>query len=255
VQSLLLGAKLCYKNSVHAPEGMQMTIRALEFMRDEKIYNHLIGIAYHFLGCCLGHCARSLPNPEKSKLQHSALKVLLRSLELERHNPEMLCSLACENLMQRKPKAAVKFGKRFLDMVQGSLVDGWKLLVLAVSSQQQSKEAEEIVDFIIDEADGWTKLEYLKLKALLQISGGEFGAAIDTFGVLLARVKVLEELQISVSNTQVIYILSVIIKVFYVYLEKSHNVMDTLTLSCTYKELVSSSTTQRKSNSGSVSIF
>jgi hypothetical protein len=68
-------------------------------------------------------------------------------------------------------------------------------------------------------------LEYLKLKALLQISGGEFGAAIDTYGVLLARVKVLEELQISVSNTQVIYILSVIIKVFYVYLEKSHNVM------------------------------
>lgn len=207
VQSLLLGAKLCYKNSVHAPEGMQLTIRALEFMRGEKRYNHAIGIAYHFLGCCIGHCARSLSNPEKSKLQHSALKVLCRALELERHNPEILCSLACENLMQRKPKAAVQFGKRYLDMVQGSLADGWKLLVLAVSSQQQRKEAEEIVDFIIDEADGWAKLEYLKLKASLQISNGEFRAAIDTYGMLLARVKAQEESQISVSDTKVIYIL------------------------------------------------
>lgn len=208
VQSLLLGAKLCYKNSLDAPEGMQLTIRALEFMRGEKRHNHAIGIAYHFLGCCIGHCARSLSNPDKSKFQHSALKLLYRALELESHNPEILCSLTCENLMQRKPKTAVQFGKRYLDMVQGSLADGWRLLVLAVSSQQLRKEAEEIVDFIIDEADGWAKLEYLRLKALLQSSNGEFRAAINTYGVLLARVKAQEEPQILVSNAKVIYILS-----------------------------------------------
>ncbi|KAJ4767403.1 Tetratricopeptide repeat protein [Rhynchospora pubera] len=202
VQSLLLGAKLCSKNHVCASEGMEFTTRALEFMRGEKRYNHAIGIAYHFLGCCIGNCSRFLSDPEKSKFQHSALKVLFRALEFERHNPEILCSLVCENLMQRKPKVAVQFGKKYLDMVQGCSADGWRLLVLAVSSQQLRKEAEEMVDFIIDETDGKEKLEFLRLKALLQIFNGELSVAIDTYSLLLARVKALEESRIQVVNTE-----------------------------------------------------
>ncbi|CAL9110106.1 unnamed protein product, partial [Musa acuminata var. zebrina] len=51
-----------------------------------------------------------------------------------------------ESTVQRNLPIALENATKYLDMVAGSSVRGWKLLALIVSAEQYLREAEAIVD-------------------------------------------------------------------------------------------------------------
>lgn len=192
--SLLLGAKLCCKNRNHACEGINFAMKAIEFANNQE--KHLMGVASCLLGVCYGYCARSsISDSQRLRLQNESLKSLHHAASIEKDDPEVLCSLGRENAMQRNLNTAVESVIRYLDMVAGSSVSGWKLLALIASAEQNFKEAETIVDLAIDDTGKVDHLDFLRLKALLQVAQGQPRNAIDTYRILLAMIQAQKELK------------------------------------------------------------
>ncbi|KAG1366925.1 protein NPGR1 [Cocos nucifera] len=200
--SLLLGAKLCYKNPSHAWEGINFAMKAIEFTNNQE--KHLRGVASHLLGVCYGYCAQSsISDSQRLRLQSESLKSLQHAATIEKDDPEVVYSLGRENAIQRNLNTAVESAIKYLDMVAGSSVSGWKLLALVVSAEQNFKDAEAIVDLAIDETGKVDHLDFLWLKASLQVAQEQPRNAIDTYRILLAMIQVQKELKSWSSDSEV----------------------------------------------------
>ncbi|XP_020105076.1 protein NPGR1 [Ananas comosus] len=195
IPSLLLGAKLCCKVPLYALEGIKFATKAIDSVKNQE--KHLVGVASHLLGACYGCCSKSsISDSERLKLRDNALKLLNNAAKIEKYDPEVIYSLGRESLMQRNLNAAVENATKYLDMVDGSSVIGWKLLALVISAQQNLKEAEAIVELAIDETEKAGQLNFFRLKALLQDAQGQSKSAIDTYRISLAIIQAQKELQI-----------------------------------------------------------
>ncbi|KAG8073890.1 hypothetical protein GUJ93_ZPchr0006g46136 [Zizania palustris] len=192
IQSLLLGAKLCCKNPKHASEGIKFADKAMKSFRRHDF--HFINVVNHFLGVCYGPFARSsTSHAEKLRLQGDALRLLCGAAAMAKHSPEIMYSLAWENAMQRKLNAAVECATECVEMVMGSSVSAWKLLILVLSAQQNLKEAEAVANIAIDELEKEDQIAILRLRAQIQASRGQFKSAVESFKVLLAIIQVKKE--------------------------------------------------------------
>ncbi|WOL11640.1 tetratricopeptide repeat protein 7A [Canna indica] len=196
LQSLILGAKLCCKHPLLAWEGAKYAMKANEISQNFQNQKHFLGIANHFLGVCYGCCARSsISDSQRQKLQNESLKILEQTANVENNEPEVIYSLARECAMQRNLHLALENAAKYLDMIAGSSVSGWKLLALIVSAEQNLKEAEAIVDLALYECGIMDQLEFLRLKALLQVAQEQPKNAIETYKNLLAMIEAKKELQ------------------------------------------------------------
>lgn len=181
----LLAAKLCGQSSKYAHEGVHFAHRVLE-TRECK-FDHMKGVANHLLGVALGRKARSADSDsERMKMHHEALIALEEAAVSENKDPEMMFSLGLENAEQRNLNIALDCAKKYLAMMAGASVKGWKLLALILSAQQHFSDAETIIDAALDETGKWQQGELLRLKAKLQIAQGHSMHAIETYKLLLA---------------------------------------------------------------------
>uniref|UniRef100_A0A0E0KA60 Uncharacterized protein n=1 Tax=Oryza punctata TaxID=4537 RepID=A0A0E0KA60_ORYPU len=193
IPSLLLGAKLCCKNPKHASEGIKFADKAMKSFRRQDF--HFVGVVNHLLGVCYGPFARSsTSHAEKLRLQDEALRLLQDAAAMAKYSPEIMYSLAWENAMQRKLNAAVESATECVEMVMGSSVSAWKLLILVLSAQQNLKEAEAVANIAIDEAEKEDQMGILRLKAHIQASRGQFKSAVESFRSLLAIIQAKKEI-------------------------------------------------------------
>jgi tetratricopeptide (TPR) repeat protein len=192
IPSLLLGAKLCCKNPKHASEGIEFANKAMKSFTSHDL--HFISVVNHFLGVCYGPFARSSTcDSEKMRLQDDALRLLQDAASLAKYSPEILYSLAWENAMQRKLNAAIESATECLELVAGSSVSTWKLLILVLSAQQNLQEAEALADLALDEAEEEEQMGILRLKAQIQASRGQFKSAVESLRSLLAIIQAKKE--------------------------------------------------------------
>nr|ABF94492.1 TPR Domain containing protein, expressed [Oryza sativa Japonica Group] len=193
IPSLLLGAKLCCKNPKRASEGIKFADKAMKSFRKHDF--HFVSVVNHLLGVCYGPFARSsTSHAEKLRLQDEALRLLQDAAAMAKYSPEIMYSLAWENAMQRKLNAAVESATECVEMVMGSLVSAWKLLILVLSAQQNLKEAEAVANIAIDEAEKEDQMGILRLKAHIQASRGQFKSAVESFRSLLAIIQAKKEI-------------------------------------------------------------
>eukprot|EP01018_Ginkgo_biloba_P006653 Gb_37108 [translate_table: standard] len=186
--ALLLAAKLCGQSSKDAHDGVYFARRALKCIKSE--IDHMTGIANHLLGVALGKQARSaVSDSERAQMQCEALIALEKAALTESKDPEVIFSLGLENAEQRNLTLALDYAKKFLDMMAGSSVKGWRLLALILSAQQRFSDAETIIDAALDETGKWEQGELLRLKAKLRIAQGQSTHAIETYRLLLALVQ------------------------------------------------------------------
>ncbi|KAL5706765.1 hypothetical protein ACHQM5_024889 [Ranunculus cassubicifolius] len=188
--SLLLGVKLCSQNRKHSNEGINFSHMAIELTNHHYSYKHLKGLAHKFLGVCYGNASRvSVSDSERVLFQTESLKSLNHALTKERGDPEIMYSLGLENAMQRNLNSALRNARMYSDMTGGSCIKGWKLLSLILSAEERFEDAETIVDLALDEAGRSDQLEFLRLKAVLQMAQEEPKLAIETYGVLLSLIQ------------------------------------------------------------------
>ncbi|XP_057862240.2 protein NPGR1 [Cryptomeria japonica] len=186
--ALLLAAKLCGKSSQYACEGVNFARRALESTDYEN--RHMKGVANHLLGIALGKQARSVVyDSERAQIQREALTTLEKAATIETRDPEIMFNLGLENAGQRNLDVALRCTKKFLDMVAGASVKGWRLLTLVLSAQKRLSDAVLIIDAALDETGKWERGELLHSKAKLQIAKGQTMHAIETYKQLLALVQ------------------------------------------------------------------
>ena len=201
--SLLLGAKLCSQNSKHAFEGIDFAQRAIECSNCRRGH-HSIGAAHHLLGVCYGRAAQlTVSDSERVLFQKKSLESLHQATMIEKDNLEVILSLGLENAVQRNLDEALENAKKYLHMMGGSSVRCWKLLALIISAEQCFKDAEDIVDIALDEMGKKDQIEFLRLKAILQVAQAQPKRAIESYRGLLSLVHAQRELQIGSSGYEV----------------------------------------------------
>lgn len=201
--SLLLGAKLCSQDSKHAFEGIDFAQRAIECGNHQQ-GQHSIGVAYHLIGVCYGRAARlTFLDSERLLFQKKSLESLHQATMIEKDSLEVILGLGLENAVQRNLNVALENVKKHLDMVGGSSARCWKLLALIISAKQCLKDAEHIVDIALDEMGRKDQLEFLRLKAILQVAQAQPKHAIESYRIFLSLVQAQRELQNGNSDYEV----------------------------------------------------
>ncbi|KAF6139075.1 hypothetical protein GIB67_010801 [Kingdonia uniflora] len=200
--SLLLGAKLFSKNPKHATEGIHFAQRAINLKSHQN--EHLKGRAHQLLGVCYGSAATvSFSDSQRVYLQCESLKSLNYAAMIEREDPDLMFSLGLENAMQRNLNEASENARLYSEMIGGSCEKGWKLLSLVVSAEQRFKDAETIVDLALNETGRREQLEFLRLKAVIQIAQEQPKHAIETYRILLSMIQAQRKLQTNNSYSEV----------------------------------------------------
>ncbi|KAL2895022.1 Protein NPGR1 [Bienertia sinuspersici] len=188
IPSLLLGAKLCMDESDLAEEGINYCHKVFDLAADGN--KHFMAQAHKFLGMCYSNAAGvSKSNLEREMYRKGSLKSLNKANSIMKDDPELMFSLGLENAAQRNLDASFGYTKLYSNMVAGSSGEGWKLLALVASAQQQFEDAEDIVDVALDETSGIDRLQMLRLKAVLQIAQENPKQAIDNYVLLLAQIQ------------------------------------------------------------------
>ncbi|CAA2993720.1 tetratricopeptide repeat 7A [Olea europaea subsp. europaea] len=188
IMSLFLAAKICSEDMFLAAEGVKYAQRAIVNARG--VNEHLKGVGLRMLGLCLGKQAKNSSSDfERSRLQSEALKSLDSAIALERENSDLIFELGVQYAEQRNLNAALHYAKQYIDATGGSVVRGWRLLALVLSSQQRLVEAEVVTDAALDETTKWEQGPLLRMKAKLKISQSLHMDAIETYRSLLALVQ------------------------------------------------------------------
>nr|GMC55085.1 tetratricopeptide repeat protein 7A [Ipomoea batatas] len=191
IPSLLLGAKLCSycsQDTCKSREGISFARRAI----DSTVYQnkHLLSQARKFLGVCYGNAAKiSVSDSERNSYQAQSLNSLTQAAMLCKEDAETVFSLGLEYATQRNLTPAFDNALRYSEMTSGSTAKGWKLLALIVSAEQRFSDAEAIVDLALDETGQIDQLQFLKLKAVLQIARQQPNQAMETYRILLAMIQ------------------------------------------------------------------
>lgn len=188
LMALLLAAKICSEDPLLATEGVGYARRAITNASGNE--EHLKGVCLRVLGLCLGKQAKiSSSDFERSRLQSEALKSLEEALKLECNNPDLLLELAIQYAEHRNVNAALRYAKQFIDATGGSVLKGWRLLALILSSQKRFSEAQVVIDAALDETAKWEQGPLLRMKAKLKIFQSLPLDAIETYRYLLALVQ------------------------------------------------------------------
>ncbi|XP_020241346.1 protein NPGR1 isoform X1 [Asparagus officinalis] len=202
IPALLLASKLCFKHAMLASEGVNFAERATQLASDQG--KHFRGLSSHLLGVSYGNYARSVTyDSERLKLQKEALDALKNAAALEKDDPEVIYSLGLELAIQRELDAARECAVKYLELMGGISVKGWKLLALVVSSVQDHEGAELVVDLAITNTGIDDQLELLIMKAQLQIRQEQPKNAIETYRSLLTVIKAQEDDHTERANSKV----------------------------------------------------
>ncbi|XP_074307723.1 protein NPG1 [Silene latifolia] len=186
--ALLLASKICSEDPLEASEGVEYARRAITCtLGDEE---HLKGVALRVLGLCLGKQAKVCSSDyERSRLQSESLRSLEEALGFEGNNPDLLLELAVQYAEHQNPNAALRYAKQFIDETGGSVLKGWQLLALILSSQKRYSEAQVVIDAALDETAKWEQGPLLRMKAKLKIFQSKPLDAVETYRYLLALVQ------------------------------------------------------------------
>ncbi|CAI9754559.1 unnamed protein product [Fraxinus pennsylvanica] len=188
IMSLFLAAKICSEDVFLAAKGVKYAQRAIA--NAQGVNEHLKGVALRLLGLCLGKQAKNSSSDfERSCLQSEALKSLDSAIALEHENSDLIFELGVQYAEQRNLNAALHYAKHYIDATGGSVLRGWRLLALVLSSQQRFVEAEVVTDAALDETTKWEQGPLLRMKAKLKISQSLHMDAIETYRSLLALVQ------------------------------------------------------------------
>nr|GLL18292.1 tetratricopeptide repeat protein 7A [Ipomoea trifida] len=191
IPSLLLGAKLCSycsQDPCKSREGISFSRRAIDSTMNQN--KHLLSQARKFLGVCYGNAAKiSVSDSERNSYQTQSLNSLTQAAMLCKEDAETVFSLGLEYATQRNLTPAFDNALRYSEMTSGSTAKGWKLLALIVSAEQRFSDAEAIVDLALDETGQIDQLQFLKLKAVLQIARQQPNRAMETYRILLAMIQ------------------------------------------------------------------
>ncbi|XAR62414.1 hypothetical protein NMG60_11017159 [Bertholletia excelsa] len=186
--SLLLAAKICSEDTLLASEGVRYAQKAIMNAKSEN--EHLKGIGLRVLGLCLGQQSRvSSSDHERSCLQSDAIKMLNEAIIFEHNNADLVFELAFQYAEHRNWNAALRYAKMFINATGGSILRGWRLLVLLLSAQQHFSEAEMVVDAALDEIGKWEQGPLLRMKGKLKIAQSLPRDAIETYCYLLALIQ------------------------------------------------------------------
>ncbi|KAF5203966.1 Npg1, partial [Thalictrum thalictroides] len=186
--ALLLSAKICSEDPLLAFEGVGYARRAIANAEGKD--GHLKGVGVRLLGLCLGKQAKVASSDlERSYLQSEALKYLNEAMAFEQDNPDVVFELGVQYAAHRNSNAALRCVKQFIDATGGSMLKGWRLLVLVLSAQQRYSEAKVVTDAALDETSKWEQGPLLRLKAKLKISQSLPMDAVETYRFLLALVQ------------------------------------------------------------------
>lgn len=202
VSSFLLGLKLCGGDITYTFEGKNYAKMLVQCSNDAL--NHFSGLSSHLIGVWKGNLARLTTNDsERYNLQKEALVTLRNAASLEYNDPEIIYSLGMELAMQRKVNQSKEFAVKYVDLVSGSSIKGWRLLAYVVSQEQEIKDAESIVEYTITHSGIESQLRLLRDKALLQIAQEQPKTAIETYRILLALLQSQKESQIEHSSADI----------------------------------------------------
>ncbi|GAV56580.1 hypothetical protein CFOL_v3_00122 [Cephalotus follicularis] len=194
IHSFLLGAKLCSQDPKHAHDGIYFARRVIDMAHHQN--KHFMALGHKFLGICYGSAARiSIGDSERVCFQKESLHFLGHAFLSGKEDSEVMLSLGLENAVQRNLDVAFNNAIMYSDTVAGHCGRGWKLLALVASAEQRFKDAETIVEFALDESGRMDQLEFLRLKAVLQIAGEQPKQAIETYRLLLALIQAQRELR------------------------------------------------------------
>ncbi|KAK4483602.1 hypothetical protein RD792_010801 [Penstemon davidsonii] len=188
LMSLLLAAKICSEDVFLASEGVKYAQKAIANSHGSNA--HLKSVGLRMLGLCLGKQAKIASSDfERSRLQSEALKSLDGAVALERENSDLIFELGIQYAEHRNLDAAQRYAEKYIDATGGSMIKGWRLLALVLSSQQRFLEAEVVTDAALDETSKWDQGPLLRMKAKLKISQSLHKDAIETYRYLLALVQ------------------------------------------------------------------
>lgn len=188
LQSLLLAAKICSGDPHLAVEGVGYARRALIVAMENE--EHLKGFCLRVLALCLSKQAKvSSSDFERFGLQSEALKSLEEAYVLHRDNPDLLFELAVQYVEHRNINTALQYAKQFIEATGGSMLKGWKLLALILSSEKRFSDAQVVIDAGLDETAKWEQGPLLRMKAKLKILQSLPMDAIETYRHLLALVQ------------------------------------------------------------------
>lgn len=188
LQSLLLAAKICSGDHHLAAEGVGFARKALTVAVGNE--EHLKGFCLRVLALCLSKQAKvSSSDSERFGLQSEALKSLEEAYVLHCNNPDLVLELAVQHVEHRNINIALQYAKQFIDATSGSMLKGWKLLALILSSEKRFSDAQVVIDAALDETAKWEQGPLLRMKAKLKTLQSLPMDAIDTYRYLLALVQ------------------------------------------------------------------
>ncbi|XP_039119235.1 protein NPG1-like [Dioscorea cayenensis subsp. rotundata] len=188
ILALLLASKICSEDQSLASEGIEYARRALANAQVSE--KHLKGAGLRFLGICLGKQAKVVSSDqERSHFQSEALEVLNEAISIECDNPDLLFDLGLQYAENGNLNGALRCSKQFIDATGGSVLKGWRLLVLVLSAQQRYSEAEVILDAALDETAKLEQGPLLRLKAKLKVARSLPMDAVDTYRLLFALIQ------------------------------------------------------------------
>ncbi|XP_010556455.1 PREDICTED: tetratricopeptide repeat protein 7A isoform X1 [Tarenaya hassleriana] len=186
--SLLLGAKLCSEDTKNSRDGIDFAHRLLDLANNQS--EHLLGRAHRFLGACYGNAARiSMSDSERVFFQKKFLQSLNRAAKNAEDDPEVIFDLSVENAVQRNLKTALDGAVEYSSTVAGVSARAWKHLSLVLSAEKRLEDAENVLEFAMEEADEIEQLELLKLKAVLQMAQDQPKQAIRTYSTMLTIIR------------------------------------------------------------------
>ncbi|KAL1819778.1 hypothetical protein ACET3Z_014647 [Daucus carota] len=200
IVSLLLAAKICSEDNLLAAEGVGYARRAIN--NAHGLNKYLEGVSLRVLSLCLAKQSKvSLSDYERSRLQSEALKSLDKAVSLDPNNSELIFDLGVQYAEHRNLNAALHYAKKYVDITGGSILKGWRLLVLVLSAQQRFSEAQVVTDAALDETAKWDQGTLLRMKAKLKTAQSLHKDAIESYSYLLALVQAQKKSQAPLRNT------------------------------------------------------
>lgn len=188
MRALLLASKICSQDYLFASEGAEYARRAIA--NAQVVNDHLKSVGLHLLGICTGRQAENArSDQERSLLQVEALKSLDEAISLESHNTDLIFDLGLEFAKQSNTSDALRCAKEFIDKTGGSVLKGWRLLALILTSQQRLVEAEAVIHAALDESSKWEQGPLLRIKSKLKAAQSSPMDAIEAYRLLLALVQ------------------------------------------------------------------
>ncbi|KAL8134997.1 hypothetical protein AgCh_009865 [Apium graveolens] len=199
IVSLLLAAMICSEDSLLAAEGVGYARRAID--NAQGLNKYLEGVSLRVLSLCLAKQSKvSLSDIERSRLQSEALKSLDRAVSLDPNNSDLNFDLGIQYAEHRNLNAALHYAKKYVDTTGGSILKGWRLLILVLSAQQRFSEAQVVTDAALDETAKWDQGTLLQMKAKLKSSQSLHKDSIESYSYLLALVQAQKKSQAPLRN-------------------------------------------------------